>query len=265
MFQQRLVREDDADLILECFAFLIRRWGLPERPAVPSPLHKSQGLETLYYGSGDTRSVPDWAQDNLANVLYGAGVQSDDLTLSESPAGPGRLTEKADAALSYDPARAAEPGHYVSELMLQLAARRMADFEPGFVLGGPQKALILLSACAFMRQGFALIHCQSMLQNTFSSWGVPARAIEAQLLFAACLGLTVRRQTPEQIIATYGSLMSPTVRRKVRPACRQIETYAPEVKLLQTLADPTYRAAQDRPRGRIRPELTSQPQRISWT
>ena len=194
-------------------------------------------------------------------MLYGAGVRSDGLVLIASGAPQTLLDAPPEDRLHYDPARVSEPGHFVTTLMLQLAARRMADYAPDVALAGPQKALVLLTACAFMRQGFALIHCQDVLQTAFSDWGVPARAIEAQLLFAACLGLTLRRQTPEQMIATYGSLMSAATRRKVRPACKQLDGYDAEVKLLRTMAGGDQAGAA----SVGRPALRAQPQRISWT
>lgn len=268
MFQQRFIRDDDATHILSCYAYLIRHHGLPQRPTVPSPLHKSQGIETLVYAQNDARSIEDWAQDSFATILHAINQAGKaDLILRPDGAPQTGQTEaphsrESPLILGYDPSRVSEPGHFVSRIMLQLAAVHMSGFETAPNLSGVQRALIWLSACAFMRQGFALAHCAPALQTELSVWSVPQRVIESHLVFAACLGLRLRRQAPEQIVATYGRVLSPSMRRKIRPACRQIDHFAPEVKWLQSLSEPIYA---DLNRPSAIPKLAPQPQRISWT
>ncbi len=263
MFQQRLIRDDDALIMFEALAFLIRQSGLPARPQVPSPLHKSQGLDSIVYDERDTRSVQDWAQDSFAAILDGMAIDPTDLRLIAST----RPLSDDRSTLTFDPDRAQEPGQFISRLVLQLIEQRMVRFNPGVPLTAIQRALIRLTGCAYYRQGFALTQCLPALTEELSAWKVPQRLVENALVFSSCLTLIVRRQTPEQIVATYGSIMSKSVRRKIRPACRQIENFKPEVKLLQVIAEEKRAHAQsDESTMPIFTEtLGDQPQRISWT
>lgn len=263
MFQQRLIRDDDALIMFEALAFLIRQSGLPARPQVPSPLHKSQGLDSIVYDERDTRSVQDWAQDSFAAILDGMAIDPTDLRLiaSSRPLSDDRST------LTFDPDRAQEPGQFISRLALQLIEQRMVRFNPGVPLTAIQRALIRLTGCAYYRQGFALTQCLPALTEELSAWKVPQRLVENALVFSSCLTLIVRRQTPEQIVATYGSIMSKSVRRKIRPACRQIDNFKPEVKLLQVIAEEkrAHTQSDESTMPIFTENLGDQPQRISWT
>lgn len=263
MFQQRLIRDDDALIMFEALAFLIRQSGLPARPQVPSPLHKSQGLDSIAYDERDTRSVQDWAQDSFATILDGMAIDPTDLRLIAST----RPLSDDRSTLTFNPDRAQEPGQFISRLALQLIEQRMVRFNPGVPLTAIQRALIRLTGCAYYRQGFALTQCLPALTEELSAWKVPQRLVENALVFSSCLTLIVRRQTPEQIVATYGSIMSKSVRRKIRPACRQIDNFKPEVKLLQVIAEEKRAHTQsDESTMPIFTEtLGDQPQRISWT
>lgn len=263
MFQTRLLREEDALLIFEAMAFLMRQSGLPPRPPVPSPLHKNQGIDTLLYRDTDSRNVFDWAQDSFAAILDAMHLSSDGLTLiaAKGPqtAQPGIVT--------FDPVRTRQPGQFTARLVLDLVRERVSHFDTGFELSELQIAILHLTGCAFYGQGFALLRCQPALREALGETSPPARLIENVLVFATCLGLTIRRQTPEQMIATYGLLMSKSVRKKMRPACRQISVFALEVKLLQILVDSS--PARQLPNGFLQDARTSrlraQPQRTSWT
>lgn len=263
MFQQRLIRDDDALIMFEALAFLIRQSGLPDRPQVPSPLHKSQGLDSIVYDERDTRSVGDWAQDSFAAIVDDMAIDPSDLRLIAST----RSLSDDRRTLTFDPNRAQEPGVFVARLVLQLIELRMARFNPGVPLTAIQRALIRLSGCAYYRQGFAMSQCLPALTEELSAWKVPQRLVENALMFSSCLTLTLRRQTPEQIVATYGSIVSKSARRKIRPACRQIDNFKPEVKLLQVIAEENRARTQsdDSTMPVFTETLGDQPQRISWT
>ena len=256
LFSQRLVREDDALLCLETLAFLIRRHGPPSRPPVPSPLHKSHGLDMLFYDEDDERSVYDWAQDSYATVADCMQIDPDHFRLVSSvePVAP------TPGLLTFDPRRVGEKGHYVSNLTLDICASRMDGFDPGFVVNGFQPALVVLAAAAYHRAGLALTNVLPAVTEALAEHGVPQRFVENTLVFSACAVLSVLRQSPEQMVATYGPAITTQVRKKIRPACRQVESYGPELKLLQVMGE----RPKSVPRGCIRADLGVQPQRISW-
>ena len=257
LFDSRLVRHDDALLVFETFAHLIRRHGAPARPPVPSPLHKVQGLDDLSFDPRGRRTAFDFGQDSFAAVLQAMRLEPDGRTLHASDHDqPGFLT--------FDPHRVEEQGYIVARLVLGLAAQELVTFQPEFEPTPFQRAIILLTGAAYFRTGLVLPRILPAVVAELSQFGVPARFVENTLLFAASLGLSVARQTPEQIVATYGPLLSRSARKKIRPACRQIEELEPELKLLRILAKPKHDASHYwGPRGGVRAAV-AQPQRTSW-
>ncbi len=257
MFQPRIVRSDDALLVFETLAFLIRQYGSPARPIVPSPLHKSQGIETLVHDASDGREVFDWAQDNYATVNDAMGLNPAEFRFIASLE---PVPEAADL-VTYDPRLCGEKGRFVADLVLDLCDKKLATFDPEFEPSPFQAAVILLSAAAYFRQGFVLTHLPEATRHALDHANTPQRFVENILTFAACVALCVNRQSPEQIVATYGTILPKHIRKKVPATCRQIESFEAEIKLLRLMSE----QKQPRPRGRIRTELTAQPQRISWT
>ena len=259
IFQGRLVREDDALLVFETLAYLTRRYGSASRPPVPSPLHKSRGLDMLFHADDDARTVYDWAQDSFATVADCMQIDPDQY----------RLVSSADTVpvhpmpglLWFNPRRAGEKGHYVANLTLDICRDRVDGFDPGFELTAFQKATILLTTAAFHRAGLALTNVLPATTEALAEYGVPQRFVENTLVFAACAVLSVLRQSPEQVVATYGPAITQTVRKKIRPACRQVTGLEPELKLLRVMGEPP-RAANS---NSLQRALHAQPQRISWT
>jgi hypothetical protein len=268
MFQPRIVRNDDALLVFETLAFLIRHYGPPARPAVPSPLHKRPGIETLVYDDLDQREVFDWAQDSYATVCDVMHINPDEfrfIASVEDEGAPHFPSTHLPNLLSYDPRHCSQRGYFVAHLVLEICDRKLSAFNPGFEPSDFQAAIILLSAAAYFRQGFVLTHCLAATAQALGTVKRPHRFLENTLCFAACTALAINRQSPEQIVATYGAILPKAVRKKVPITYRQIESFETELKLLRIMSE----GQPARQRGRIRPELQSafrpQPQRISWT
>lgn len=259
MFSTRLIRHSDALLMLETFAFLVRTHGLPPRPIVPSPVKPQPGIDALSFDPARDCNVFDWARASLTRILQAMDRPLGDYSLVASrdpyPVQPDLL--------SFDPDRASEPGHFTARIVLEVAESLLTGFETETRLDDYQNAIVRLSACAWLRQGFVLSRCLHAMGEELSEYNVPHRFIESGLVAGACLGLTLRRQTPEQVLATYGSIMSRSVRRKIRHACRQLDGFEPEVKLLRVLPRALPNVP-DRSTAFTR-DLGPQPQRISWT
>ena len=236
MFTSRLVRESDALLQFEVLSWLIRRYGPPARPAVPSPLHKSPPLEALVWSDQDSRSVHDWADDVVGIVRAASDAEDVPISLTTDPALAG--------ALFYDPDGCSLPGYMTVQTALHIAELRTHDIRRAFELELDALGLALVQLCAasYSRQGFVLANRVSMVSealfNPDSTRNVPVRLVENALCFSTCLALRARKQTAEQIIATYGSRMNKRFRRKVRQACIQIDGFESELKTLQMIAEP---------------------------
>ena len=263
MLNSRLVREQDAHLHFEVMGYLIRQFGAPPRPPVPSPLHKTSGLEKLSFGSSDTRSIFDWAEDHFIDIkstchmnAYDVGLLPAGTGLSSDQASVGHRLEALAAGnmpyhktgttpILYDPRDCTEPGHFATTIVLQLAELRIAEFVPETILSTLMQRMVTLTAAVYNRQGFVLAHLpdhvSAFLTTADDTRAVPHRVVVNTLCFATCLALRVRRQSSEQIIATYGTRMTKSFRRKIRLACRQIDSQGESLAVLQMLAEPSVR------------------------
>lgn len=260
MLNSRLVRAKDAQLHFEVMAYLIQNFGAPPRPRVPSPLHKFRGLENRSLADHDTRSVFEWAGDQFQEITERCHMTDHKLNLV--PAGEGLTPDQSAASqrldalaagqnpyyrsdttpILYDPRDCPEPGHFVASTILQLAELRAAGFTPDAPLSSLQKRMVTLTAAVFNRQGFVLAnlphHVSTYLTSRDDRRAIPHRVVLNTLCFSTCLALRVQQQSEEQIIATYGVRMSKQFRRKIKHACRQIDSFASELSVLQMLASP---------------------------
>ncbi len=265
MLKTRLIRDQDAKLHFEVMAWLIQTYGSPPRPPVPSPLHKTPGIESLAWEDLDTRSIFDWAEDNFNTIksechmqdwpidLIPAGDGLDQtqvaasLRLDALAAGRNPYVTQGRAEIYYDPRDCVEPGYFTAHAVLQLAEFRCADFQSEHGLSPLMKRMVTLVSAAYCRQGFTLANLPHDVSKFMTSQSdlrsVPQRIVQNSLCFATCLGLRIRRQSAEQIIATYGTRMPKTFRRKVHQACKQVDSHAEDLAVLQMLAEPRARRA----------------------
>jgi hypothetical protein len=264
MLKTRLIREQDSRLHFEVMAWLIQNFGSPPRPPVPSPLHKSPSFDALSWGDMDTRTIFDWADDHFYAIKTECHMEN--LNILLTPAGDGldaaqlAASRRLDALASgrnpyladtqtkdnpqvfYDPRDCVEPGYFAARIILQLADIRISDFRSEYPLSPMMQRMVTLIAATYCRQGFTLANIpqeiSSFLTPRSDLRAVPLRIVVNSLCYATCLGLRVRRQSAEQIIATYGTRMPKIFRRKVRQACRQIDSHAEDLAVLQILAEP---------------------------
>lgn len=263
MLNTRLVREQDAHLHFEVMAYLVNEFGAPPRPPVPSPLHKTPGLETLAWAQLDTRSIFDWAEDHFGAIKSlchmdhydaallpaGEGLDADQMAASHrlDALASGRVpySTSNSSPVLYDPRDCSEPGHFAATTILQLAEQRIAGYEPEIVLSSLMQKMVVLTGAVYNRQGFVLAnlpgHVSNFLTSDDDTRAVPHRVVLNTLCFSTCLALKIRRQSAEQIIATYGTRMTKSFRRKIRQACRQIDSEPEALAVLQMLSEPSAR------------------------
>ncbi len=260
MLKTRLVREQDAKLNFEVMAWLIQNYGSPQPPTVPSPLHKKPGLENSSWKTPDTRSIGEWAEDNCRIIkidchmtnwptdLIPARDSVDTANLAAKfrlealAAGGNPYLNVGPSKLCYDPHDCVEPGYFAARIILQLADLRIREFQSDYALTPLAQRMVTLISVAYCRQGFTLANLPEEMSKFLTAKGsptqIPNHIVLNTMCFATCLGLRIRRQSAEQIIATYGSRMPQAFRRKVKQACRQMDNYAENLVVLQMLADP---------------------------
>ena len=175
----------------------------------------------------------------------GEGLDADQLTASRRlealAAGYMPYHQTAATPIFYDPRDCTEPGHFATTAILQLAELRLTEFNSKIVHSNLMQRMATLTAAVYNRQGFVLTNLPQNVSAYLTSAddlrAVPLRVIINSVCFATCLALRVRRQSTEQIIGTYGTYMTKSVRRKIRQACRQIDMDVEALAVLQMLSD----------------------------
>jgi len=253
MFNTRLVREEDALLYSETLTQLIQKFGPVDRPKVPSPLHKSNRLYRTSWDVNDTRSVTDWANDTFITLKSECGMNDWPIEIYPylTQNAPNRTSDRmADGfaddlgrtIIFYNPERCKQIGYFATHMILKLAELRLSQVQSEYAQSPLMKRMAILSAACYNRQGFNLMnltpYVSEYLSNTLDLKPIPVRLIENTLCFTTSMALRIRRQSSEQIIATYGQLMPKSCRKKIAQANKQIDDYQNDVKLMQMMNEP---------------------------
>jgi len=269
MFIGRLMRDEDAYLQFEVMAWLIKRYGPPQAPKVPSPIHRTEQLSELCWQENDMRTVFDWAQDNFARIKSESGMEDWSIQIAPHPDEPfdsrhmqfsqswntdGKEPYYVDGygrpVIHYDPRHCEDPGYFAARVIIKLAEIKLMNFAPEKGISPLQSGILTLTAACYMRQGFnlaalpeAVAHYLTREEDTAK---VPQRIIDNTLVFSNCLVMLSRKLMPEQMVATYGTLMPKAHRKKVRPACKQLEGYKSEIEVIGLLANPPRESFENR-------------------
>jgi len=261
MFIGRLMRDEDAYLQFEVMSWLINRYGPAKSPKVPSPIHKTEQLSDLCWREDDSRTVFDWAQDNFGRIKSECGMDDWSVQIAPGPDEPynsehmlfaqswnmdSKELYYVDAygrpVIHYDPRHCEDPGYFAARVIIKLAEIKLMNFAPEQGISPLQSGILTLTAACYMRQGFNLAALPNAVAYYLTREGdtskVPRRIIDNTLAFSTSLMLLSRRLTPEQIVATYGCIMPKSFRKKIRPACKQIESYKSEIKVMRLLTNP---------------------------
>ncbi len=262
MFNSRLMRDEDAFLQFELMAWLINRYGPPKAPKVPSPIHKTEQFFDMCWQETDTRTVFNWAEDTFAEIKSVCNMEDWSVQIAPCADEPVQTKHMLFAqswnmdskelyyvdgygrpVIHYDPRHCEEPGYFAARIILKLAEIRLMNFTPENGISPLMSGILTLTAASYMGQGFILAALPDAISYYLTreedTQAVPLRIINNTLAFSSSLVLLSRKQTTEQIIATYGTLMSKAFRKKIRPACKQIQSYKPEIKLMRMLANPS--------------------------
>lgn len=261
LFKKNLIRDEDAIELFETMAWLIQRYGAPRAPKVPSPLHRSPCLTDIVLDAEDQRPLYDWSQDIFAHLKMECGMEG--WSIQIEPAiddnahlqhmlfaqhwnmavrEPYRIDNFGRPVIIFDPEACEIPGVFATRLILKLSEIQLMNFKPEYGVSPIMGAKMLLTSAAFMGQGFNLLSMTETLCKTLTPQSdvtpLPERIVQNGLIFNACLGLMALNRTPEQIIATYGKLTPPSLRKRIMQACGQIEKFDTELSALKLAVNP---------------------------
>lgn len=261
LFNKNLIRDEDAIELFETMAWLIQRYGAPRAPKVPSPIHRSPCLTDIFLDPSDQRSIFDWSQDIFAHVKMECGMDGWSIELESAVADnshlkhmlfskhwnmaarePYRVDNFGRPVIIFNPKECGLPGAFATRIISKLSEIQLMNYFPEYGVSPIMGALMLLCSAAYMGQGFTLLamseHLRHALTPSSDDVPLPERIIQDGLIFSACLGLLTLNRTEEQIVATYGKLTSPQLRKKIHLACKQIEKFDTELEALKLVVNP---------------------------
>lgn len=255
LFKKQPISHSHAKLLFSVFSWLIESHGGPQAPAVPSPLKAHQTILTRRWTSSANADVQDWALKNFSELKHKAGMgkwaiqiapvidgkcQFDHLysekTWNPATIDPYFIDTFGRAVITYDPQACYQAGAFAARVLTKLAEIQVLNFVPYEEVDLEKGAMIILAGAAYAGQGFYLLPKAEVIANQLSAKSPIALTpdtIETSLLFNSCLALLALNRTPEQIIATYGSLLDPVLRQKIRSICRQIQAKESELLSLR--------------------------------
>jgi len=259
MFNSPLVRKRDARLLFDVMAYLVRRFGAPPQPSVPSPFNTAPILSNLSWHDTETRSIFDWAEDHFGLIKSDCYMSDFDIDLTPITKGlcknqiaaarrlevlaAGRMPygRQKTSMLFYDPADCTLPGHFPVAMILRLAELRAQKFESEMPLSGHMQAMVKLTAAVYNRQGIGLSGGLSAVSTKLSEMHntrpIARRVVINTLCFSTCLALRVRRQSVDQILGAYGPYMTKPMIQKIRQASHQIDKNREGLAVLQMLCE----------------------------
>jgi hypothetical protein len=260
LFKKSPISHSHAKLLFSVFGWLIERHGKPHVPSVPSPIKAHQTILTRRWTSSEIANVQDWALKNFSELKKKAGMDKWAIQIAPiingksqfeylyaeknwNPAAidPYYIDTYGRAVITFDPQACYQAGAFAARILTKLAEIQVLNFVPYEEIDLEKGAMIILASAAYSGQGFYLLPKAEAIAKQLSaraSVALSTDIIETSLIFNSCLALLVLNRTPEQIIATYGSLLDPVLRQKIRSMCRQIERMEPELLSLRTQLSP---------------------------
>jgi hypothetical protein len=259
MFTSGLIRKKDAKLHYELMAHLIRQFGAPPLPALPSPMDSAGMAVQPYPPQLNPHLISNWADNQFEALKRASNMSEYDIEFVPASGSfctknvaaarrlevlaAGRMPYRATkpAVIFYDQESCAVPEQFTARIALKLAQLRLETFQTGSPLSGLQRALMTLNAAGYNRQGFVLIPLvkpvSAYLAAANNNRPISERLVLNMLCFSACLTLRIRRYSHAQIVSAYGAYMRKSIQRKFRDASQQIDTNPDVLKTLQSLSE----------------------------
>ncbi len=275
VLNKAMLADETVSIYFDMMIWLSSQYGPASKQAVPKVINPSAPISQRCWGDEDCRTVFAWAEAEVVHIAKACDMEhwsvqvapngqkakrqaANSVTItplksSAWQAGeyPGYFVDYfGRPVFFYDPRRCAEPGYFAKTLIPQFALLKIYAKHPPLEFGEISiKSLVQITAC-HMGLGFTML-ALSQNQNTErqnnGNWTPLAILAGSQgqedtpnssaaYLYGTLLSLTAHRLTPEQIIATYGPLMSERTRKNLRPALSQIESQTDLLKLLRLVS-----------------------------
>lgn len=238
MLVRHLVDSEEIQFNLEFMSWLVREYGAPHAPPIPSLLHKTLPLMERVWSEDDQRSVFVWVEDEIAFLK--SHCHMEDWHVVARPDGDTLPRfEGTTPVITYDPARCSEPGYFTSKVIMRLAQILVgARLDINRLDDDLQQQLIILAIC-YLGQGLTLAAMPpAQLQDFAPECKITkghARRISNRALFGTALTLNCRRFIPDQLMATYGPVMDKPTYKRIATGLQQLKNFEAETEVMKML------------------------------
>ena len=256
---------------MACFnvmAWLIKSYGPPKAPKVPSPLHRTPLLSDIFLHPSDPRAPGQWAESVFTDIKHQCAMESWAVQIADpndpntvlkdmssrkhqdNPAAePYQVDRYGRPVILFEKESCHVPGDFAARIILKLSDLKLMTYAPpnstetssseASPSDASQALLSTLVSAAHSGQGFHLLPLKRTIRQRYLGTNNPvswsSKHIQRRLIFGACLGLRALNRSPEQIIAAYGCLTRPGQRHQIASACHQIDTYQADLNILQLM------------------------------
>lgn len=263
-----VLKEADAFFYFKMMIWMCSQFGPPIKQRVPKVINPDLPIHLRCWDENNPAPVFKWANEEARFLAAKCGLAQWPIQLApnrekayqqEEENSPAQRLESNtwDEGLNstyyvdhygrpvfyYDPARCAETGYLAHLLIPRFARLKLyARRPPQAFTRDEVKSLTRLLVC-HMGLGFTLL-ASTQMQNK-ANWSPLAllnsqqsEEAEMQYLFGTIMTLSAHKLTAEQILASYGSLMSASTRKLIRTVLWQAERQTEAMKLLRRLSKP---------------------------
>lgn len=251
----------DFDTCFDMMLWATRLYGAPIKPPVPKAL--STERPSTHWEAANPDTVFEWASQSFGTLTSHMGLTDLNIMLvadarradpndnfarerlivrswqyDELP--PYQLDIDGNPIVFYDPRKCDRPGYFLSDVLPKLACLKIAsDPRPdGFCL--TEIPSLISTVICHLGHGFTLHglltpdpNTRSLLSRFRDSEDIKAN----RYLYMAVMGLAARRYSPEQIIASYGPVLSKSTRKSIFATYKRIEKSQDCIKLLRMMTD----------------------------
>ena len=268
---------DDASLatFFDMMIWLTAQYGPPTKQSVPKIINPKVPVHERCWAEDDPRTVFDWAETEVAYLSkicnmesWSAQVAPDrnraklqhvnklasphSISLTSLKSGawneneyPGYFVDYfGRPTFFYDPRRCMDAGYFAKTLLPQFALLKIYAKSPPAEFEEESLETLVQMTASHMGNGFSLL---ALSQQDMSKNWTPRNLIrlnrpdhdEMAYLYGTLISLAAHRLTREQILATYGRLLSQRTRKLISPIYEQIQAQTDLLKLLKVLSKPT--------------------------
>ena len=263
MLRYRRINDGVALWHIKMTAWLIQKYGAPLTPPTPKPLDYQTPLHLRFWDKADARLPLEWAQDEFniicnhmhmgqMNISLIPDMADKDLetgykqnrtftggwqTLTQTRV---KLDINSNPVVTYNPKFCHIPGYLSARVIMDLSKIYIGAHQPPEDFDHFFEIPLTLLGAAHLGQGFTLAALSpDLVQSVLVGRDMTSKELKEftdVVTFVTVLSMACRRLSPEQMIGSFGKIMTPSLRRRIWPMYRNLKRFEEEVEYLRELS-----------------------------